>query len=108
MGGISHINFLKIDVEGHELYVLKGLGRYLDAKFIDIIQFEYGGTNFDSKINLKDFFDLLELNNFVIHKIMPRHLEPKVYKPEYENFLYSNFVAISKDFLNDRIKTYSL
>jgi FkbM family methyltransferase len=40
---ISHIDFVKIDIEGHELKAFEGFGAYLDGDFIDYIQFEYGG-----------------------------------------------------------------
>lgn len=41
--GISHIDFLKIDVEGHELAVVQGAKAMLKRGAIDYIQFEYGG-----------------------------------------------------------------
>jgi FkbM family methyltransferase len=34
---INHIDLVKIDVEGHELKVLKGFGNYLHPEFIDFI-----------------------------------------------------------------------
>ena len=40
---IDHIHFLKIDVEGHEMPVLKGAKRMLERGTIDFIQFEFGG-----------------------------------------------------------------
>jgi len=40
---IDHIHFIKLDIEGHELKALEGLGNYLNDSFIDYIQFEYGG-----------------------------------------------------------------
>ena len=39
---ISHIDFLKIDIEGHELAVIHGAEAMLKRKAIDYIQFEYG------------------------------------------------------------------
>ncbi len=92
---IKHISFIKIDVEGHELKVLEGLGNYLNADFIDYIQFEYGGANLDSHSSLLEIYEVLEKSNFVIAKIMPNGLEIRKYKPFMENFQYSNYVAIS-------------
>lgn len=40
--GINHIDFLKADVEGHELAVFKGARRMLERRGIEMIQFEYG------------------------------------------------------------------
>ncbi len=50
---IAHINLLKVDVEGYEFHVLKGLGKYLTPDFIDFIQFEYGGCGVDSMTTLR-------------------------------------------------------
>ena len=46
---------MKIDVEGHELDVLKGFGELI--KKVRLIQFEFGGTNIDSKTYLRDFWE---------------------------------------------------
>lgn len=92
---IKHINFLKIDIEGHELKALQGFGKYLNDEFIDFIQFEYGGANLDSHSSLMELYDLLEKKGFVLAKIMPKGLDIRNYKPYMENFYYSNYVAIS-------------
>jgi FkbM family methyltransferase len=93
---IKHIDFIKIDIEGHELKAFEGFGNFLDAKFIDFIQFEYGGANLDSHTSLMEIYKLLEDKGFKIAKIMPKGLELREYKPFMENFQYSNYVAISK------------
>lgn len=49
---ISHIDLLKIDIEGHEVTALKGLGEFINSGFINFIQFEYGGANLDSRTSL--------------------------------------------------------
>ncbi|PIY58809.1 MAG: methyltransferase FkbM, partial [Candidatus Yonathbacteria bacterium CG_4_10_14_0_8_um_filter_43_17] len=85
----------KIDVEGHELSTLSGFGKYLNADFIDFIQFEYGGANLDSHTNLLDFYNLLTPIGFKIAKVMSQSLELREYSPRMDNFVYSNYVAIS-------------
>ena len=47
--GIEEIDFLKVDVEGHENEVLKGFEEYLKAARIKVVQFEYGYANVLSK-----------------------------------------------------------
>ena len=57
---IKKINFLKIDVEGMELEVLKGFNKMIKKEQIEIIQFEYSIANSISKymfFELFDFFD---------------------------------------------------
>ena len=93
---IDRINFIKIDIEGHELDAFRGLGDYLSADFIDAIQFEYGGANLDSHTSLKEIFDTLTNAGFNLYKVMPTHLEYREYRPWMDNFRYANYVALSK------------
>ncbi|MBK2340595.1 FkbM family methyltransferase [Francisella philomiragia] len=93
---ISHIDFIKIDIEGHELKAFEGFGRYLDGEFVDYIQFEYGGSNLDSHTSLLELYSFLDTKGFKVAKIMPKGLELRNYSPFMENFNYANYVAISK------------
>lgn len=92
---IKHIDFIKIDIEGHELKAFEGFGKYLNSDFVDYIQFEYGGANLDSHISLMEIYKFFEQRNFKIAKIMPNGLERRSYSPFMDNFNYSNYVAIS-------------
>ena len=105
---LSHIDLFKLDIEGHELYALKGLGKYLDNKFIDLIQFEYGGCNLDSHTSLMELYDIFENSGFIMCKVMPKYLKKCSYSPDMDNFQHSNYVAISEEFFNDRVKTLYL
>lgn len=96
---IKHIDFIKIDIEGHEIQALKGLGKYLSSDFIDYIQLEYGGANLDSKSSLMEIYQFLEERGFYIAKMLSNGLEIREYKPFMENFSYSNYVAISNKVL---------
>jgi FkbM family methyltransferase len=93
---IKYINFIKIDIEGHELKAFEGFGKYLDGQFIDYIQFEYGGANLDSHTSLMEIYKLLIERGFKIAKILPKGLEVREYYPFMDNFQYANYVAISK------------
>lgn len=93
---IPHISLMKIDVEGHELQVLRGMGKYLDPSFVDYIQFEYGGCNVDSGTSLNELYDILVKAGFIMTKIMPTFLEKRGYSKSLENYTHKNFVAISK------------
>jgi len=94
--GIGHVQFMKIDIEGHELSALRGLGRYLSADFIDFVQFEYGGANLDSHSSLLDLYTIFGDAGFTIAKIMPKGLAVTPYRPAMDNFNYANYVAISQ------------
>jgi len=99
---IKKIDFLKIDIEGHELSAFRGLGEFLNPSFIKAIQFEYGGTNFDSKTSLRELYSLLEPKGYTIFKIIKNHIEKRNYELKMENFQYSNYAALAEDLFSDR------
>lgn len=90
---ISTINFMKIDVEGHELKVLHGSKDMLKRRAIEIIQFEFGGCNVDSRTYFHDFWQVLH-NDFVIYRILKDGLHPIInYSLLDEIFVTVNFLA---------------
>ena len=91
------VDYLKIDVEGHELDVLKGAAKALSSGRIRIVQFEFGGTSIDTRTYFKDFFNLLTAHGFRIYIVRPGGLLAPIdrYREFYEQFRTTNFVAIS-------------
>lgn len=97
---INHIHYLKLDVEGHELSVLKGAKNTFSSAKIDWIQFEFGGCNIDSRTYFRDFFDLLS-PNYNIYRLVRNGLVPiNRYHETLEIFTTTNFIAISKAYAN--------
>lgn len=93
---IERIHFLKLDIEGHELKALNGAIRMIKGKRIDIIQFEFGDCNIDSRTYFKDFFYLLK-DNYRIYRILKDGLfEMPTYKETYEIFKTTNYLAVKK------------
>lgn len=92
---IELIDFLKIDVEGHDLAVLTGAQEMLKNGRIRVIQFEYGGACIDARVFLKDFFELLQPYQYQLYKTHTDHLQ---FMPSYaqtlETFQYQNWLAI--------------
>ena len=92
--GIDHIDFLKVDVEGHELAVFRGARRMLVQGAIDLIQFEYGGCNLDARVYLLDIWEYLTENGYQIAKIYPNYTRRiPHYNQKLETFRYCNFIA---------------
>lgn len=102
---IKNIHFSKIDVEGHELSVLKGASEMLKHKVIDVIQFEFNSHNIHSRVYLRDF--CLLLNDFEIFRILPNGLiNLGAYNSVNEIFLLQNFLAVQKDICHLVDKSY--
>lgn len=90
---ISAIDFLKIDVEGFEFAVLQGATRLLAGSNIKFIQFEFGGTDIDTRVFFKDFYSLLS-SKYKIYRILKNGLAPiEKYSELDEIFLTTNYLA---------------
>ena len=89
---IAHIDFLKIDTEGHELDVLRG-GEKMVRNSVSCIQFEYGGTYKDAGITLRQVFCFLGAGWYA-YKILPDRLSPVFrFRQNMEDYEYSNYLV---------------
>jgi len=96
---IKLIDYMKIDVEGHEFEVLKGGKKLFNNNHVNVIQFEYGGTYIYAHLFLRDIFDLFKEWNYDFYKIFPDHIKlVKNYYPRYDNFQYQNWLIINKNY----------
>jgi FkbM family methyltransferase len=93
--GIGRIDFLKMDIEGHELRALDGARRLLEARRVRALSFEFGGSNIDSRTYFQDFWYLLRGLGFRIFRIAPRVrlLEVRRYSEDLEMFTTTDYVA---------------
>jgi FkbM family methyltransferase len=93
---ISVIDFLKLDIEGHEMAALRGSSVMLKRRAITAIQFEFGGADIDARVFFKDFYNLLS-PDFNLYRILQNGLYPlKYYRETDEVFITTNFLAIKK------------
>jgi FkbM family methyltransferase len=101
---LDKIDFLKIDAEGAEWIIIKGAAPLIKRKKIRAIQFEYGGCYVDAKITLKEIYDFLSKNDYLVFRIMPNGLvHITQWNPILENFDMSNYVAIKKSDFIERL-----
>lgn len=90
---IDRIDLLKIDVEGHELAVLRGASRMIGEQRVRFIQFEFGGTSIDSRTYFRDFWHLLS-PNYTLYRIVGNGLRRiDAYSEFLEIFVTVNFLA---------------
>jgi FkbM family methyltransferase len=91
---IDRIDFLKLDVEGHELAILRGASQFLASGAITMIQFEFGPANIYSRTYFYDFWSLLS-EDYDLYRIIPRGIVPIRYYGEHrEVFLTTNYLAV--------------
>ncbi|HKR02218.1 MAG TPA: FkbM family methyltransferase [Pyrinomonadaceae bacterium] len=94
--GIERIDFLKLDIEGHEMAALRGASRMLAEGSISIIQFEFGPANIYSRTYFYDFWSLLA-ERYDICRIIPKGIVPLSFYGEHQEiFLTTNYLATRK------------
>lgn len=93
---IDFIHLLKLDVEGHELDVLAGATNMFSRGRIEMVAFEFGGSNIDSRSFFQDFYYFFKDQKFNLSRITPSgYLYPiKSYSELFEQFRCTNFVAV--------------
>jgi FkbM family methyltransferase len=94
---VDHIDFLKLDVEGHELAILRGAKNMIQRDAIGAIQFEFGLANLDSRTYFRDFFAMLS-DRYSLHRVLKNGLYPIFeYSEALEVFKRAtNYLALSR------------
>lgn len=97
---IGEIDFLKIDVEGHDLSVLRGCGTMLRGGSIKAIQFEYNWRWIDQRSLLRDVFDLIaEFPDYSLGKVTCDGIEfYDSWAPSLETLEQSNYAILHQDY----------
>jgi FkbM family methyltransferase len=88
-------NILKMDVEGHELDVLKGGMNTLASA--QVVQFEFGGCNIDTRTFFQDFWYLFTQAGFAIYRISAAGpIQITHYSEQDECYRTTNYLAVKK------------
>jgi FkbM family methyltransferase len=91
----KNIDFCKLDIEGHEMDALIGFGRAINN--IELIQFEFGGCNIDTRFFFQDFWYFFKEKRFDLFRISPLGIIPIInYKESDEYFTATNYLAKRK------------
>lgn len=88
--GIKRVNFLKVDVEGYELQVLRGATRLLESGEIDLVQLECGFGVTAVHVALDTFIDFLRPYSYQVYGI---YEQSKDWRPGAgRRLMYANVV----------------
>lgn len=86
---VPRIHFLKIDVEGYEMAVLRGAERMLSEGRIDVIAYEFGTHQMARREFFRDFWDLFQTYGYKSLKLRPNGWAPapiESYHTSFEDF----------------------
>ena len=95
--GLDHVDFLKMDIEGHELFALRGAIKSLSERRISALSFEFVSGNVNSRTFFRDFWDLLTPLGYELRRICPggATLPVKSYYEDLEVFRgVTNYIAV--------------
>ncbi len=94
---VGSIDYLKIDVEGMEGAVLRGLKQTLSEGRVRVIQFEYNTPNIVSGFLLRNAYEFLSPLGYRVGKLYPNYVDFRPYELSHEDFCGPNFIAARAD-----------
>jgi len=97
---IQKIDFMKMDVEGYELNILRGGSELIKSASVDFIQFEFGFPNIGSRVFFKDIYSCLSGNYRIYRSLFDGLVEIDHYDYKDELYTIQNFLAISRQIRN--------
>jgi FkbM family methyltransferase len=102
MNGVKNLSYVKVDIEGFELFFLKGSKAMLSGKLIDILQLELNNQVKNSSTSIEDILKEIERLGYKLcsYNTDIKKIESTQYRQERENYL-----AVSDiDLVNKRLR----
>jgi len=98
---ISEIGLLKVDAEGHDLFVLRGAQRLLETRNIHVIQFEYNHRWVWSHATLFDVFEYAKRVGYRLGKVTANAIEfYEQWDAELEKYVEGNYLLCRPDWVD--------
>ena len=94
--GLTDVSLIKIDVDGYDIKVLRGLSSII-VEQRPIVQFEYSKFYIFTRCFLKDGYDFFIPLRYRIGRLMPGWIEFMEYSPRMEIFVTNNYVAVPEE-----------
>jgi len=107
---IDRIDLLKIDVEGWEMQVLEGAKGIFDRNSVQLVQFEFGGANIDTRTFVRDFYLFFQRRQMRLYRLIPGHrlFSLRHYSEQCERFRCSNLLAVKEDLVQSLEKQFPI
>lgn len=95
---IDRIDLIKIDTEGHDIEILRGLRALLDRRAIGVVQFEYNWRWLPNKGSLYEVFQLIRDTGYRLARVCPDGLAifPE-WNAELDRYFEANYALIAPD-----------
>lgn len=91
---VPRFALVKVDTEGHDLVVIRGMRGLLADQRIAVLQFEYNHRWVFARAFLRDAFEFLASFGYRLGKLTPRGVEfYPGWDPDLETFTEGNYVA---------------
>lgn len=99
---IERVDFVKSDVEGFDLSVLRGAVPLMRERRIGLFQFEYNHCWMTTRTFLRDVFDLVADLPYRVCKVVPEGIDAyDAWHAELETFFETNYLLVREDLLAD-------
>lgn len=98
--GHDHIHLLKIDAEGHDLEILRGMVETLVRRAVWVVQFEYNARWLGNAGSLRGVFDLVRGLDYRVCRLTGDGLEVyHAWNAENDRYFENNYALVRADIL---------